>query len=85
MANLHEPVFKVLSDEIFTDREDILATLKKIAYGAKRQQFFSPVLIGHRRMGKTEVLKKLYNELFWEQNEIVPIYITFEELCIFDY
>jgi len=80
MAILHEPIFKVLSDEIFTDREDILAILKKIAYGAKRQQFFSPVLIGHRRMGKTEVLKKLYNELFWEQDEVVPIYITFEEL-----
>jgi hypothetical protein len=80
MAILHEPVFTILSDEIFTDRENILATLKKIAYGAKRQQFFSPVLIGHRRIGKTEVLKKLYNELFWEQNEVVPIYITFEEL-----
>ena len=80
MTNLHEPVFEVLSDEIFTDREGILAILKRIAYGAKRQQFFSPVLIGHRRMGKTEVLKKLYNELFWEQDEVVPIYITFEEL-----
>jgi len=38
MTTLHEPVFKVLSDEIFTDREDILATLKRIAYGAKRRK-----------------------------------------------
>lgn len=61
MTTVHEPIFKVLSDDLFTDRENILAILKKIAYGAKYQRFFSPVLIGHRRMGKTEVLKKLYN------------------------
>ncbi len=73
-------VFDVLSDEIFTDREELLSVLKKIALGAKVQRNISPVLIGHRRVGKTELLKRLYNELFWEQDEVVPIYITFEDL-----
>jgi len=73
-------VFDVLSDEIFTDREELISVLKKIALDAKVQRYISPVLIGHRRVGKTEVLKRLYNELFWEQSEVVPIYITFEEL-----
>jgi len=73
-------VFDVLSDEIFTDREELLSVLKKIALGTKAQRYISPVLIGHRRVGKTEVLKRLYNDLFWEQDKIVPIYITFEDL-----
>jgi hypothetical protein len=76
----HRSVFDVLSDDIFTDREELIAVLKEIALGAKVQRYISPVLIGHRRVGKTEVLKRLYNELFWEQDEVVPIYITFEEL-----
>ncbi len=76
----YKPVFDVLTDNIFTDREDLLRILKEVALEAKLQRNISRVLIGHRRVGKTEVLKRLYNELFWEQDEVVPIYITFEEL-----
>jgi len=79
-VNKRRPVFDVLSDEIFTDRGELLSVLKKIALDAKVQRHISPVLIGHRRVGKTELLKRLYNELFWEQEEVVPIYITFEDL-----
>lgn len=75
-----ETIFAVISGGIFTDREELLAYLKQIALGAKVQKYISHVLIGHRRVGKTEVLKRLYNQLFWEQDEVVPIYITFEEL-----
>ena len=80
MMEEKESIFAVISDEIFTDREELLAYLKKIALGAKVEKYISQVLIGHRRVGKTEVLKRLYNQLFWEQDEVVPIYITFEEL-----
>jgi hypothetical protein len=80
MMKEKELIFAVISDEIFTDREELLAYLKKIALGAKMQRYISHVLIGHRRVGKTEVLKRLYNQLFWEQDEVTPIYITYEEL-----
>jgi hypothetical protein len=76
----YEPVFPVISDEIFTDREDLLSVLKQLALETKNQINISHVLIGHRRVGKTEVLKRLYNQLFWEQNDVVPVYITFETL-----
>lgn len=75
-----EPIFPVISDRLFTDREELLAYLKRIALGAKAQKYISHVLIGHRRVGKTEVLKRLYNQLFWEQDDVVPIYITYEKL-----
>ena len=74
------PIFPVVSDEVFTDREDLLRLLKDKALAAKRGRDKSTVLIGHRRVGKTELLRRLYNRLFWEQDEVVPIYITFEEL-----
>jgi hypothetical protein len=80
MMREKEPIFAVISDEIFTDREELLAYLKRIALGAKVQRYISHVLIGHRRVGKTEVLKRLYNQLFWEQDDVVPIYINYEKL-----
>jgi len=75
-----QPVFEVLSDEIFTDREELLAQLKNLAYEAKFKRYISHSLLGHRRIGKTEVMKRAYNELFWEQDEIVPVYIDFDQL-----
>jgi len=29
-------------------------------------------LIGHRRVGKTAILHRLYNDLFWQQGMIIP-------------
>lgn len=34
-------------------------------------------LIGRRRTGKTSVLVKLYNHLFYAQDRVIPVYITF--------
>jgi DNA-binding CsgD family transcriptional regulator len=39
---------------------------------------FSTAMVGQRRLGKTAVLEQVYNRLFWEQDEVVPIYFTFE-------
>jgi hypothetical protein len=74
------PVFPVLPDDLFTDREDLLARLKREALDTPLYRTRSMVLLGHRRIGKTEVLKRLYNWLFWEQDKVVPIYITYETL-----
>ncbi|MBI1923916.1 AAA family ATPase [Candidatus Poribacteria bacterium] len=77
---INRPIWPVISDEIFTDREDLLALLKLRAMNTRFQRTMSFALLGHRRVGKTEVLKRLYNDLFWEQSEVVPIYITYDKL-----
>lgn len=35
-------------------------------------------LVGKRWIGKTEMLKRIYNRLFWEQNRVAPIYYRFK-------
>ena len=35
-------------------------------------------LVGKRWIGKTELLKRTYNRLFWEQNRVAPIYYRFK-------
>ena len=37
----------------------------------------SYALIGPRRMGKTAILHKVFNRLFHEQKEVMPVYISF--------
>lgn len=73
-------VLPVLTNEIFTNREELLEHLKFRAMNTRFQRTTSFALLGHRRVGKTEVLKRLYNNLFWEQDEVVPIYITYDDL-----
>ena len=72
----NKSILPVLTDKLFTDREDLLERLKFEAIETRLQRTRSIVLLGHRRVGKTEVLKRLYNDLFWEQDEVVPIYRT---------
>jgi len=78
--NINNPVLPVLTDEIFTNREELLEHLKFRALNTRFQRTTSFALLGHRRVGKTEVLKRLYNTLFWEQDEVVPIYISYDDL-----
>ena len=72
------PIFPMISDEIFTDRQDVLDLFWVKAEGILLEATLSTALIGRRRLGKTEVLLRLYHRLFWEQDQIVPIYYNFE-------
>ncbi|MDI6793272.1 MAG: ATP-binding protein [bacterium] len=65
-------------DELFTDREDWLKFLYQQAVEAKKLRTTSTALIGLRRLGKTELFRRVHTKLFWEQDEVVPIYFTFE-------
>jgi predicted AAA+ superfamily ATPase len=67
----------VPSDE-FTDREELIGELVATACNTPRDITFSTAIVGQRRMGKTSVMEQLYNRLFWEEDEVVPIYFTFE-------
>jgi hypothetical protein len=45
-------------DEIYTDRQEFIEGFVKDAYEAIRRRTMSTVLLGQRRMGKTEIFKR---------------------------
>ena len=67
-------------DEIYTDRAEFLEYFYETARKAATRRTMSTVLLGRRRMGKTEIFRRVVNQLFFEQdphdpNAVVPVYI----------
>lgn len=72
-------ILKTISDDLFTDREDWLDYL--YGYGVKLGEgkpFGSIAILGLRRLGKTELFRRVYNLLFFKQDKVVPIFWTYE-------
>jgi len=65
------PIHERVDADVFTDREEILAKLWKwVEWAAKGGR--STALLAPRRMGKSVLLERLYNMMFWEQDMVVP-------------
>ncbi|HID27269.1 MAG TPA: hypothetical protein EYP22_05530, partial [Methanosarcinales archaeon] len=58
----------------FTNREQILKRLYDWAIGIAEYRSRSILLAAPRRYGKTAVLQRLYNILFWRQDKVAPFY-----------
>jgi DNA-binding transcriptional MerR regulator len=74
----------LVSEEVYTDRQEFLDYLYQTALKAKTRRTGSTVLLGQRRMGKTELFKRVVNRLFFEQdheepNAVVPVYYSFPD------
>ena len=74
----------LVPEEVYTDREEFLDYFYQTALKAQHRRSMSTVLLGQRRMGKTEIFKRVVNRLFFEQdhtdpNAVVPIYYSFPE------
>jgi len=70
--------------EVYTDREEHLEYLYKAALDAIGRRTMSTVLLGQRRMGKTEIFKRVVNHLFFEQDHrdpkaVIPVYYSFKD------
>ncbi len=70
--------------EVYTDREEHIDYLYNAALDAIGQRTMSTVLLGQRRMGKTEIFKRVVNRLFFKQdhqdpNAVVPVYYSFKD------
>ena len=70
--------------EVYTDREEHLEYLYKAALAAIGRRTMSTVLLGQRRMGKTEIFKRVVNQLFFEQDHrdpdaVIPVYYSFKD------
>ena len=72
---------QMVPDQIFTDRKSFIEHFFKLARNAVHQRSNSTVLLGHRRMGKTEIFKRVVNRLFFEQSSsdpnCIPVYYEF--------
>jgi hypothetical protein len=68
-----DPILEEVDREVFTDREDMLALLdwwaERIPRGPSCIAFRS-----QRRMGKTAILRRFCNRLFWKQGPVIPFY-----------
>ncbi len=70
--------------EVYTDRQEFLEYFYQAALKARTRRTGSTVLLGQRRMGKTEIFKRVVNRLFFEQDyqdpeAVVPVYYSFPE------
>ncbi len=74
---------------VYTDRDEHLDYLYKAAINAIRRRTMSTVLLGQRRMGKTEIFKRIVNRLFFGQDKyrdkdasVVPVYYSFRDTVV---
>jgi len=79
----------LVPEEVYTDRQEYLDYLHKAALNAIGRRTMSTVLLGQRRMGKTEIFKRVVNRLFFEQknpadpqDSVVPVYYSFRDSVI---
>jgi hypothetical protein len=77
----------IVPNEVYTDREEFLTTYYDAAILAKTRRSMSSLLLGMRRMGKTEIFKRVVNRLFFEQehqdpNAAIPVFFHFSDETI---
>jgi anti-sigma regulatory factor (Ser/Thr protein kinase) len=66
----------------YLNREDELAYLRRLAGLRKDTLAANILLVGPRGAGKTELLKQLYQSLFWEVQDVVPFYYSFKTAAL---
>jgi hypothetical protein len=74
----------LVPEEVYTDRVKFLDYFHHAALEAAHRRTMSTVLLGQRRMGKTEIFKRVVNRLFFEQDPmdpdaVVPVYYSFPD------
>ncbi|MFQ6063581.1 MAG: ATP-binding protein, partial [Methanosarcinales archaeon] len=74
-------IFTIVPEDEFVDRERILDILYTNALDAAREASDNTFIIGRRRVGKSAVLTRLYDKLFFEQDLVVPFYFTYENIA----
>jgi len=86
MINATPPwiVKPLVAEEVYTDRAEFLEYFYRDALCAATRRSMSTVLLGRRRMGKTEIFKRVVNRLFFEQDPtspqaVVPVYYSFQD------
>jgi hypothetical protein len=55
----NQPLKTLVADELYTDRQEFIDIFYKLAINASCRRSMSSVLLGQRRMGKTEIFKRV--------------------------
>lgn len=72
-------IFNICRDSEFFGRVNEIERI--YCYGASAaKSSYGVYLTGKKWLGKTELLKRVYHRLFWEQNKVVPIYYRFKDI-----
>ncbi len=84
IADTEWVVRPLVPEEVYTDREEFLEYFHAAALRAGTRRTVSTVLLGQRRMGKTEIFKRVVNRLFFSQDPkhpeaVVPVYFSFPD------
>ncbi len=74
--------FKVLPRKQFADRETELSFLRRLAESGTGPVCRNVILDGPYGIGKTELLKQLYAELFHQSKEVVPFYYALQRATL---
>ncbi len=76
----------LVHDDVYTNRDEYLAYFHQAALKAITRRSMSTVMLGQRRMGKTEIFKRVVNRLFFDQTaytdihaSVVPVYYIFSD------
>lgn len=87
MQHNNQAVETMVPDEVYTDRKEFIDYFYNTAIKAITRRSMSAVLLGHRRMGKTEIFKRVVNRLFFEQDHndldaLVPVFFEFPDAVV---
>lgn len=77
----------LVPEAVYTDRQEFIDYFYHCALEAVPRRTMSTVLLGRRRMGKTEIFKRVVNRLFFEQDHtdpqaVVPVYYSFPDAAV---
>jgi len=73
-----DPIQERAGEGMFTDRELEMNMLMDWVNSVARKFGKSRALVAHRRHGKTAIMERLYNRLFWERDDVMPFYFELE-------
>ena len=65
--------------ELFTNRDKDLAYFEAWIGDIKKKAAIANAIVSHRKVGKTALLQRLYNELFRQHGKVIPFYFEIEE------
>jgi|GEM_PF-2168915 len=74
-----DPIAERVGLGMFTDREKDMDSLIEWVDMVGRKVGRSRALVSHRRYGKTAILERLYNRIFWERDDVMPFYFELHE------
>jgi hypothetical protein len=70
---------RIGAPELFTNRKKDLAYFESWIRDIEKEAAISNAIVSHRKVGKTALLQRLYNELFRRQGKVIPFYLEIEE------